>query len=153
MKIDLEAKGTRFFLFVVALFLAVAGISVLGKELFRWKPSGQETPFPKETQISEEVPQCDLIFDFGGGKIATYSAVRSSKGTVLDLLLLAAKKNQFEVDYEESEMGAWIKGISGVENTKDQFWMFWVNGKMAEKAADKQEIKDGDEVEFKFTEM
>jgi len=33
---------------------------------------------------------------------------------------------------------------------EDKYWLFYVNGEMAPVAADKQEVKVGDKVEFRF---
>lgn len=109
-----------------------------------------------EPEASPSAVSATLILNFGeerGGerKIATYSAVRSPAGTALDLLLQAAKEQSFTVDYEEQSFGAFIKSIDGVSNQKSVFWLYYVNGLPAPVAADKQKIKDGDGVEFRFT--
>lgn len=107
-------------------------------------------------EASPSAVSATLILNFGeerGGerKIATYSAVRSPAGTALDLLLQAAKEQSFAVDYEEQSFGAFIKSIDGVSNQKSVFWLYYVNGRPAPVAADKQKIRDGDGVEFRFT--
>ena len=38
----------------------------------------------------------------------------------------------------------------GTENTKDLSWIYFVNGKSGEVAADKYELKNGDKVEWKY---
>lgn len=109
-----------------------------------------------EPEASPSAVSATLILNFGEGRvgesrIATYSAVRSPQGTALDLLLQAAKEQDFAVDYEKQSFGAFIKSIDDVANQKSIFWLYYVNGLPAPVAADKQNIKDGDRVEFRFT--
>lgn len=109
-----------------------------------------------EPEASPSAVTADLTVNYGdarrvGENLATYSAVPTAQRTALDLLLQAAKINNFTVDYEEQSFGAFIKSIGGIANQKSVFWLYYVNGLPAPIAADKQDIKNGDRVEFRFT--
>ena len=107
----------------------------------------------KRSAIEElQTVTADLVLDFGEEKVATYSGIKVEEETILGLLLKAASDHGFEVDFTppSGEMGAFVKSIGGVENSKEKFWQFWVNGEYGQVAMDQQEIKDGDLVEIKF---
>lgn len=159
-RLYLVLGGLAVFGVVLTGFLAFKA-SRLGKTA---KPSPQAVSTESAASVFEEESSpsailADLILDFGeeeslaGEKIATFSGVRSEKGTALDLLLTVAEREGFLVDYEEENFGAFIKGISGVENSKESFWLFYIDGQMAPVAADKQRIENGNRVEFRYQQM
>ncbi|EIQ81458.1 UNVERIFIED_CONTAM: DUF4430 domain-containing protein [Streptococcus canis] len=53
-------------------------------------------------------------------------------------------------NYEVKEKAGFITAIDGIEqDTKaNKYWLFKVNGKMAEKGANQITVKDGDKIEF-----
>ncbi|ERL21791.1 PF14478 domain protein, partial [Streptococcus pyogenes GA06023] len=53
-------------------------------------------------------------------------------------------------NYEVKEKDGFITAIDGIEqDTKaNKYWLFKVNGKMADKGADQITVKDGDSIEF-----
>lgn len=53
-------------------------------------------------------------------------------------------------NYEVKEKDGFITSIDGIEqDTKaNKYWLFKVNGKMADKGADQITVKDGDSIEF-----
>ena len=135
--------------------LLALGIGVV----FAWArrtPLVEENPpieVPSEVRgVAEEAIIADLVLDFGEEKIATYSGIHVEEETVLGILLKAASDQGFEVDFTppSGEMGAFVKSIGGVENTKEKFWQFWVNNEYGQVAMDQQEIKGGDVIEIKF---
>lgn len=69
-------------------------------------------------------------------------AVNIQKGdTVLDVL---------EGVYPVQENDGFITEIDGISQDKDKgiYWMFDVNGKLGEKAANQLKVKNGDEIKF-----
>lgn len=110
----------------------------------------------EQEEATSAAVYADLVLNFGEARaeeqrLATYSAVRVEGKTALDLLLQAAEKNNFKVDYENQSFGVFIRSIDGVANQKSVFWLYYVNGLPAPVAADKQVIGNGDRVEFRFT--
>lgn len=50
------------------------------------------------------------------------------------------------------DMGVLVKAINGYANgTGDEYWQYWINNKYADTAADKQTVKAGDVIMWKFT--
>lgn len=52
----------------------------------------------------------------------------------------------------ENGMMTELKGISQ-DTDANQYWMYYVNGEMAEVGIGDYEVKDGDKIEFKFEQM
>lgn len=67
--------------------------------------------------------------------------------TPLELL----KNAGFSVETKEYSFGVMIESINGQRNGEGKkYWTYYVNGEMPMISADKQEVKSGDKVEFKF---
>lgn len=71
--------------------------------------------------------------------------------TPYDALVLIAKKNNLDLQTKQYDFGIFVEGIGNQKNTKDKAWIYFVNGKSGEVAADKYELKQGDIVEWKYT--
>lgn len=78
-------------------------------------------------------------------QVKTISYVGVEGKTALELLA-----TEHQVDYQTSEFGAFVSEIDGIKNTSDTFWMFYVNGNLAEVSADKYATKAGDKIEWKY---
>ncbi|HFD8349696.1 TPA: DUF4430 domain-containing protein [Streptococcus pyogenes] len=98
----------------------------------------------KQIQTTPSVPKADhhvrLVVKEDTNTVD--EKVSSGKGdTVLEVL----KDN-----YEVKEKDGFITAIDGIEqDTKaNKYWLFKVNGKMADKGADQITVKDGDSIEF-----
>ena len=45
-----------------------------------------------------------------------------------------------------------VDAIAGIENGQDdRYWLYWVNGEYASVGADRQPVRTGDTVEWRFT--
>lgn len=88
------------------------------------------------------------------GQEKNYAETIEKGQTVFDLLVLAAAKNNLSLKFKNyPEMGVFITEINNIENGKDnKYWQYTINGKYAEKAADKMELKDKDVVTWEFKE-
>lgn len=64
---------------------------------------------------------------------------------VLELL-----KKDHQVEFTESANGALINSIDGVNGTDKEFWLYDINGKPGEVAADKAITKNGDTITWKY---
>jgi len=114
--------------------------------------------YPKPKEIKKEtltskinnVEGITLVLDFGEGKISTYSAIKAENKTVYFLLKKIADEKNLELKIKEYSFGKLIEQIGGFENTKERAWIYFVNGKAGEVAADKMKVKDGDIIEWKY---
>jgi len=90
--------------------------------------------------------------DEGNGKIISSQMVISEDSTVFSLLGEMSQKENFKVESKEyKDMGILVESIDGVKNgTDNKYWQYWVNGDLPMVAADKKEVKKGDNIEWKF---
>ncbi len=90
--------------------------------------------------------ECTLIVD--DGRNVYEQQVQLKNSSAFDVL-----KSMFEVEYDAGEYGVFIKGIkteNWTRQTTDYFWMYFVNGKLADVAADKYAVKPGDTIKFAY---
>ncbi len=95
-----------------------------------------------------------LIIDNGSGNVQTLE-IRIKKGSsAFDLLKKGAGKLELDLKTKTYEdIGVFIEAIGDKENGQDgKYWLYYINGEMPSVAADKQLLKAGDKVEFRFEE-
>lgn len=85
---------------------------------------------------------------FDGSSTATYSGVQAM--TPYEALTKIASQKQILVQTKQYDFGVFVEAIAGKENTKDKTWIYFVNGKSGEVAADKYTLKQNDAVEWKY---
>ena len=91
-----------------------------------------------------------LVLDFSDGKISTYSGIKTKEKTVFAVLKKVTEDKKIEMKIKEYSFGNLVEQIGKEKNTKDHAWIYFVNGKAGEAAADKKEVKDGDVVEWRY---
>ena len=108
----------------------------------------------EESVISQTAPsvnsgQAILVVDFGQDKKETFELPIIEQAFVFDLL----QGSGLELEFKEYDVGVFIEAIEGVENgTGNKYWLYYVNEEMPMVSADKQPVKPGDKVEFRFEE-
>lgn len=122
--------------------LLIAGVVGLGFGL-RSQLVVVPTPVP---QINEVRKPVTLMIDFGDF-IATRSVEMTSSLTAYSSLLT---EDEFTLDTQKYDFGVFVKSINGYESGKDKAWIYFVNGKLGDMAADKYFVKPGDKVEWKY---
>jgi len=101
-----------------------------------------------EEKIGEEVI---LMIDNGEESARTFRSSFEEGITAFGLLEEKTKESGLTLATETYDIGVLIKMIGDKENGQDgKYWMYYVNGEMPMVAADKQEVKSGDKIEFKF---
>ena len=73
-----------------------------------------------------------------------------SAKTAFEALQNLAQQENLDLKTKQYDFGVFVEGIGGVENTKEKAWIYFINGKSAEVAADKYELKNGDIIEWKY---
>lgn len=63
----------------------------------------------------------------------------------LDLL-----KSKAEIQTQDSSIGVFVISINGISNSEDHFWMFYVNGELAQVSADQYTTQNGDKIEWRY---
>ena len=106
-------------------------------------------PLIPEEKSGEEVI---LVID-NGVKLETFMVEFSEGITAFDLLKNKAEELNLDLEIKTYDIGVLIEAIGDEENGRDgKYWMYYVNGEMPMVASDKNKIKVGDKVEFKFEE-
>jgi hypothetical protein len=65
--------------------------------------------------------------------------------TVYDLLSV-----KHRVESRASDLGIYIESIDGIGGDPDAFWLYYLDGLPATQAADKQETKTGQKIEWRY---
>lgn len=86
-----------------------------------------------------------------------YILHKGEKQTVFDVLkdMSSTKLFDLKYNYDYPQYGVFIESIAGMDNEKTnggKAWQFWINGKLGEVGADKQELKAGDKIEWIYKE-
>jgi hypothetical protein len=82
----------------------------------------------------------------------TYDKNLPIGSTVLDLLEQLHQTKKFSLSYQNSQMGVFIEEIAGVKNDNkaNKFWLYKVNGKLANVGASGYVIQNNDIVEWYY---
>lgn len=102
------------------------------------------------TSVVKRVEGITLILDFGEGEISTFSGIKVVEKTVFSALKKVIDDKKLELKTKEYSFGNLVTQIGDKVNTKEKAWIYFVNGKSGEVAADKKEVKDGDIIEWKY---
>lgn len=88
----------------------------------------------------------------GNGKIIKSNLTISKNSNVFSLLEAMSKQENFKIESKEyKDMGMLVESIDGVKNgTDNKYWQYWINGELPMVSADKQDVKNGDQIEWKF---
>ena len=136
----------RLFQLLLIVFLALGlGSYLVNKDLKR-RPAKIDKPVVGLSD--QESDHVKVILDFGDDKLATYSGI--SANNTFEALLDAVQSENLEVIYKSSDFGVLVEEIAGVKNSKDSFWLYYINGQMAEVGADEYQLKKGDIVEWRY---
>ena len=132
---------------LLAVSIAIAGL---------WWIRADRLNLPQQRDDSVEISEqsaegVSLVIDYGEGKISTYSAV-PAEGSVLDILKSVAGKEGISLETKEYDFGVMVTAIAGRESSAERAWIYFVNGESGAVAADKNNIKAGDVVEWRYIE-
>lgn len=115
------------------------------------------TEAPAEPAAEAVEPQAEevaFVLDDGSGPPQSFDFEVTPTTTAFGLLEMVALILDIEIEATYyGEMGVFIEAIKGKKNGDEgRYWLYYVNGEMPMKAADKQLVKPGDKVEFRFEE-
>lgn len=166
LNINSKINFTRFFSgLIVVLGLILLVLAISAKMASQSKPA-EIISTPLSSATSSPVVSAGIIKDNGisyiiyagsGKKIYDGAFLLEesplSNLNVFTVLKELADKNKFDIKYNYNypKLGVLIDSIAGVKSgTDNKWWQYWVNDKLGEVAADKQELKAGDKVEWRF---
>lgn len=127
------------------LLLISLGI-ILGVLGFLGNLGKKTNPLPKVLVEQPAKPQIRVAIE--NGEIKTEATI--SAKTAFEALEIITEKQHVTPKIKQYDFGVFVESIGGVENTKDKSWIYFVNGKSGEVAADKYQLKEGDRVEWKY---
>ncbi len=140
-------KRHKIIYFGMAL-IAVA-IILVGVISFRINQSvSQEKVDLNKEEVKNKVT---LVIDGGDGLLQTFLSEYQAGMTAFDLLKKETDGLKLPLKTKTYDVGIFIEAIGNKENGENEkYWMYYINGVLPMVAADKQEIKVDDKVEFKF---
>ncbi len=148
-------KQTKLLIITVFIAVAVAGIfqyyfqkpnslpfsELTGRDFFRTESAATPVPVVK---VNTET----INIDFGNGKRLSGEVSTQSAYQALEQV---AKSNNLQVVAKQYKYGVMVEKIGDIGSTQNSAWMYSVNGKPGQIAADRYVIYPGDTVEWKFS--
>jgi hypothetical protein len=105
----------------------------------------------KVTAGAENIQQKIFLTIDDGETLENFETNFEEGMTVFDLLKKKSEEINMGLETQDYDSGIFIQTIGNKKNGDDKmYWLYYVNGEMAQVAADKQILNPGDKVEFKF---
>jgi len=140
-------KNQKIYLAAIVVIILVADGLLGWKMLMTKGVSGSEPPVVLQPQVKEKV---NLVID-NGEKINNFQIDFKEGMTAFDVLKNKAEELGLNLKTKQYDFGIFIEAIGDKENGQNGlYWMYYVNGELPMVASDKNVIKAGDKVEFKF---
>lgn len=108
----------------------------------------KEVAVPTKTPEAPKVSEIKLTIEYSPTEKVEFSSTTAK--TPYDVLNEYSKSTRIPFDVKHYDFGSLVTAINGKANTKDLSWIYFVNGKSGDVAADKFELKPGDVVEWKY---
>ncbi|MFH0749961.1 MAG: DUF4430 domain-containing protein [Candidatus Gottesmanbacteria bacterium] len=110
--------------------------------------NGLESKQVQKSTVEQTVKKPTVNITINDG--ASLIAESVSAGTPFEALSLVAEKKQISLITKQYDFGIFVSGVGDAVTTNDFGWIYYVNNMSGDVAADKYELKDGDQVEWKF---
>lgn len=143
----------RRILFSVITVILAAGV-IIGRTSSKSLPvnNGNAKP-PEYTDNAHLTPSKSsvqpitvvLVFDENRKEEAVVEA-----GTVYEALERVTAQRGMTIEKKNYDFGMMVTGVGESKNTKDYAWLYYVNGKGGEVAADRYVLKPQDRVEWRY---
>jgi hypothetical protein len=65
--------------------------------------------------------------------------------------VLAQTKAHYQIEYDSSGVGVFVKAVDGVPQTKSAYWLYFVNGKSGQVSCEEFIPNAGDTIEWRLT--
>jgi len=130
------------------MWAVIAALVIVGG-LFWFVSSSTTTTdtTPTEQNQSEQAENASVITLSEEGKVVSYQGVAGE--VVLDTM-----KAGIAIRTEISEFGEFVTGIGDVDaDSSKNFWGYTVNGEFAEVGAGEYVAKEGDQIEWRLTDL
>jgi hypothetical protein len=132
---------------IVFVLIILAAFFLVGRAVPGMQTGKRVVPPVPTLEVPEKRPATLVLDD--GKTIATYSGIFAKNA--FEILTTIGNQNNIPIVTKQYDFGVFVQKIANMENTKDMAWIYFVNGKSGEVAADQYELKNGDVVEWKYT--
>jgi len=123
--------------------------------------------FALKTEIISKIREIrsvneNLVQDLNTDISISLRIIAGNKEKVYELNGISNKLTVFDVTKENTDLeynnnydfGVFIESINGIKNGDEgKYWQYYINDKLGDSAADKKNLEDGDEVEWRFEEV
>lgn len=137
-------KKTLLYITLTILFIAGVG--------FYTKKTNIDLNIDKKQNVEQVEKSVKTIIDFGEEEKISHTEENFKDLSAYDLLVKTAEKNSLEIKIKQYDFGVFIEEIDGRENTNEKAWIYFVNESSATTASDQYKVKEGDLIEWKYTE-
>lgn len=134
-------------IFLISFFV---GVIVLVGFQFGIRSKLAVRPGVQTANVALSNAEGTVSVDFGDGKIISDKV---SAQTAYDALGTLAQNKGIVIEVKEYDFGRIIEKVDEKKNSKEYAWMYFVNGKLGEVAADKYTISTGDKIEWRYTKI
>lgn len=136
-------KNSKLLLILPVILLIIVGFVAYKKTGGTTQPS----PISSSTQVTDKIT---ITIDFGiGGQVKqTYQFEQGI--TAFSTLERLTKEKELKLETKKYDFGVYVQSINSLKSGGDLAWIYFVNGKSADKAADLYMLSSGDLVEWKY---
>jgi hypothetical protein len=136
---------------LIFIFVGVLLIIIISGWLTYNRGALSAVPEKSAATAPEKPKNVSLIIDDAEQPVKSFQAEFKEEMTAFDLLEQRAEEAGIDLKIKSYDIGIMVEAIGGVENGESgKYWLYYINGEMAEVSADRKVIKPGDSVEFKF---
>jgi hypothetical protein len=131
----------KFILILASILVLLIG--ALG--LLSWRKIS-----PLRNEETSQISQNIILKINYGDHETNYNLPAISSSTAFSVLEEAANKDNFRLKTKKYDFGIFVQAIADKESDPQLAWIYFINGKSGEVAADKMNLKAGDLVEWKY---
>ncbi|MFC1625896.1 DUF4430 domain-containing protein [Patescibacteria group bacterium] len=128
------------------LIIALALITLAGAFFVTKTNTNSVVPQPEQKIVSGVT----LKIDFGDDNITTFENLEAEGATAFSILEAITSQNNIAFETQKYDFGIFVMSINGKEGDAQMAWIYFVNGKPGEVAADAMALNPGDIVEWKY---
>lgn len=146
-----KQKNIILVVFFIALLAVAAGQFILQQQpnlnLKNVLDRSAFIPQSVSPTVTPAVLEQSISIDFGDGSKVVGKVMAQ---TAYDALQKLASEKKMTVEFKEYKYGLIVDSIGQKKNSKEFAWMYFVNGKPGQIAADRYVVYPGDKIEWKY---
>ena len=112
--------------------------------------NGIETKYGTAQNTTQKAVKPEVFLTIDTGKSTELLTASVSASTPYEALVVGAEQNKRTVTTKQYDFGIFVTGIGDVITTNDFGWIYYVNNVSGSVAADKYELQNGDQIQWKF---